>query len=111
MALESMTIVLYDIPHDRTRTKVSEKGCDFGVSRFQYSAFQGMLSRNRREELPLALEEIIEVYGGVVALLPVCAADCDGRIDVYVEPPPIERVRPLQIFHEHADVDDCDSGE
>ncbi len=101
--VESLTIVLYDIPHDRTRTKVSNKCSDFGLTRFQYSAFQGMLTRNRREELALALEQIIEVYGGLITLIPVCSADCDGRIDLFLQPPPFEPVRPLSVFRGDAD--------
>jgi len=91
--LETTTVVLYDIPHDRTRTKVSEKCLDFGLVRFQYSAFHGSLTRNRREELALVLEGLIEVYGGSIALIPVCATDCADWINVYVEPPPIEAPR------------------
>ena len=88
--LELQTLVLYDVPHDRTRTKVSSKCLDYGLVRFQYSAFQGPLTKNRREELALVLHDLIEVYGGKVALVPVCQSDCSGRIDLYVEPPPLE---------------------
>lgn len=88
--LETETVVLYDIPHDRTRTKVSDKCLDFGLVRFQYSAFHGPLTRNRRQELALILEELIEVHGGSIALIPVCAADVQNWITVYVEPPPVE---------------------
>jgi CRISPR-associated protein Cas2 len=102
--LETTTIVLYDIPHDRTRTKVSEKCLDFGLVRFQYSAFHGRLTRNRREELALLLEQQIEVYGGSIALIPVCAADCEGWLNVYVEPPPLEL--PRLKAHQGADHDD-----
>jgi CRISPR-associated protein Cas2 len=87
---ESATVVLYDIPHDRTRSKVSEKCLDFGLVRFQYSAFHGPLTRNRREELALALEQLIEVYGGAIAIFPVCAADLQNWTNLYIEPPPIE---------------------
>lgn len=88
--IELQTIVLYDVPHDRTRTKVSDKCLDYGLVRFQYSAFQGPLTKNRREELALRLHDLIEVYGGKIALVPICQSDCAGRIDLYVEPPPIE---------------------
>lgn len=96
--METMTIVLYDITHDGTRTKVSDKCLDFGLTRFQYSAFQGPLTRNRRQELALVLEHLIEVYGGAVALIPVCNTDCEGRIDLFVEPPPIEEVPALTVY-------------
>lgn len=100
--IETTTIVLYDIPHDRSRTKVSEKCLDFGLVRFQYSAFHGRLTRNRREELALALESLIEVHGGAIALIPVCAADCEHWLNVYIVPPPIE-VPPLKLAGETAD--------
>lgn len=101
---EPLTIVLYDIPHDRTRSKVSEKCLDFGLARFQYSAFHGNLSRNRREELALALGDLIEVYGGKITLVSLCAVDANGRIDLYVSPPPLERVN-LSVYR---GVDDDD---
>jgi len=87
---ESTTVVLYDIPHDRTRTKVSEKCLDFGLVRFQYSAFHGPLTRNRREELGLILEHLVEVHGGAIALIPVCAVDSADWINIHIEPPPTE---------------------
>jgi CRISPR-associated protein Cas2 len=49
------TVVLYDIPDDRIRTRISEACLDYGLERMQFSAFQGKLSRNKREELFLAL--------------------------------------------------------
>ena len=89
--LETETVVLYDIPHDRTRTKVSDKCLDFGLVRFQFSAFHGRLTKNRREELALILEHLIEVHGGSIALIPVCLTDCQQWINVYIEPPPLEK--------------------
>lgn len=88
--MEVQTLVLYDIPHDSTRNKVSNKCLDYGLVRFQYSAFQGSLTKNRREELVLVLHDLIEVYGGKITLVPICQTDCAGRVDLYVEPPPIE---------------------
>jgi len=69
---------------------VSEKCLDFGLLRFQFSAFYGPLTRNRREELALILEHLIEVHGGAIAIFPLCAADCQNWINIYVEPPPLE---------------------
>lgn len=102
--IELQTIVLYDVSHDRTRTKVSDKCLDYGLVRFQYSAFQGLLTKNRREELALVLHDLIEVYGGKIALVPICQADCAGRIDLYVEPPVLEKPA-LTLYTE--DADDC----
>jgi CRISPR-associated protein Cas2 len=108
--LEMTTLVLYDITHDGTRTKVSEKCLDYGLTRFQYSAFQGPLTRNRREELALVLESLIEVYGGSVTLIPVCNADCSGRIDLYVEPPPMEAAPALTVYRGDAHDDPSADG-
>ena len=107
--LEVRTVVLYDIPHDRTRTKVSQKCFDFGLIRFQYSAFHGPLTRNRREELALVLQDLIEVHGGSIALIPVCSADCEHWINVYVEPPPIEK--PILTLVTGAEHDNSATGE
>jgi CRISPR-associated protein Cas2 len=101
----TLTIVLYDIPHDRTRTKVSEKCLDYGLQRFQYSAFHGHLTKNRREELASVLEELIEVHGGAITLVPICQTDAAERLDIAVQPPPIERV-PLKIHREGEGTDD-----
>jgi CRISPR-associated protein Cas2 len=95
---ESVTIVLYDVSHDRTRTKVAECCLDYGLARFQYSAFHGRLSRNRREQLALALADVIEVYGGRITIVPIGESDHAGRVDLEVAPPPIERV-PLSVYH------------
>ena len=94
---EVLTIVLYDIPHDRTRTKVSDRCLDFGLTRFQLSAFHGRLSRNRREELGLVLNDLIEVYGGKITICPIGASEAASRIDLSVVPPPTERV-PLRVY-------------
>ena len=94
-----LTIVLYDIPHDRTRTKVSERCLDFGLTRFQWSAFHGRLSRNRREELGLVLNDLIEVYGGKITICPIGESEAASRIDLSVVPPPTERV-PLRVYRD-----------
>jgi hypothetical protein len=49
--MELTTLVIYDIEDDWARTRVSEACKDFGLERFQYSCFRGLLSRNKREEL------------------------------------------------------------
>lgn len=49
-------LLIYDIPDDKTRHKVSERCKDYGLSRVQYSAFAGDIDRNRREELLMRLK-------------------------------------------------------
>jgi CRISPR-associated protein Cas2 len=89
---ELLTIVLYDIPHDRTRTKVSERCLDYGLTRFQFSAFHGRMTRNLREELGLVLNDLIAVYGGKITICPIGESEASNRIDLHIVPPPIERV-------------------
>jgi CRISPR-associated protein Cas2 len=72
---EQRTIVLYDIRDDRLRTRVSEACLDYGLERIQYSAFQGQLSRNKRQELFLRLRAILEDRAGKILVQPVCEKD------------------------------------
>lgn len=45
------SLVIYDIPDDRLRSKVADICLDYGLERIQFSAFFGEISRNRTEEL------------------------------------------------------------
>ncbi len=45
------TLAVFDVPDDNARRKLGELCKDYGLHRFQWSAFEGELSRNRREEL------------------------------------------------------------
>lgn len=67
--------MLYDIRDDRLRTRVSEACLDYGLERIQYSAFQGQLSRNKRQELFLRLKVILEDRAGKILVQPVCEKD------------------------------------
>lgn len=49
-------LVIYDIPHDGTRTKVADICLDYGLDRIQYSAFKGDLPRTLQEELLLKIK-------------------------------------------------------
>ena len=69
------TIVIYDVPDDRTRTRVSEACLDYGLERVQYSAFRGKLSRNKREELFLRLQALVGEQPGKILVQPVCEKD------------------------------------
>jgi CRISPR-associated protein Cas2 len=72
-------IVVYDISHDRTRTKVSEICLDYGLDRIQYSAFEGELVRTHQEELMLRLEEQLGKRSGNIQLYPICERDWAQR--------------------------------
>jgi CRISPR-associated protein Cas2 len=49
-------LVIYDIPHDGTRTKVADICLDYGLDRIQYSAFKGDLPRTLQEEMLLKIK-------------------------------------------------------
>ncbi|HRH00237.1 MAG TPA: CRISPR-associated endonuclease Cas2 [Polyangiaceae bacterium] len=69
---ELLTIVTFDVPCDKTRRKVTEFCKDSGLTRLQWSVFEGMMTRNRREEL----------WGRLKSLLD--KPDVGGRLAVYV---------------------------
>ena len=48
-------LLVYDISHDRTRSRVADVCLDYGLDRFQYSAFVGRLTRTHQEELMLRI--------------------------------------------------------
>lgn len=72
---ELHTVVIYDIKDDRTRTRVSEACLDYGLERVQYSAFRGRLTRNKRQELFLRLQVILEDKAGKILVQPICEKD------------------------------------
>ncbi len=79
-------MLIYDIPDDRIRHKVSERCKDYGLDRIQYSAFAGDLDRNRREELMLRLKKTLGKKEGNIRLQPVCARDVGLAKEISVEP-------------------------
>ncbi|MBX6765297.1 MAG: CRISPR-associated endonuclease Cas2 [Rubrobacteraceae bacterium] len=79
-------LLIYDIPDDRIRHRVSERCKDYGLSRIQYSAFAGELDRNRREELMLRLKKTLGRKEGNIRLQPVCTRDLALAKEVVVEP-------------------------
>ncbi|HHX45065.1 MAG TPA: CRISPR-associated endonuclease Cas2 [Chloroflexi bacterium] len=72
-------LVVYDISHDRTRTRVADLCLDYGLDRIQYSAFLGTLARTHQEELMLAIRRLLRRHGGNVQLYPLCAKDWAER--------------------------------
>ena len=79
-------ILIYDIPDDRIRYKVSERCKDYGLDRIQYSAFAGDIDRNRREELMLRLAKTLGKKQGNIRLQPVCTRDLTLSKEIDVEP-------------------------
>ena len=64
-------LLIYDISHDGTRTKVADVCLDYGLQRIQYSAFLGELSHIHQRELLLKIERRIGKHGANVHLFPL----------------------------------------
>ncbi len=65
------TLVIYDIPDDRARTRVADACLDYGLLRVQYSAFVGDLSRTHQEELMLQIKKRLGRKPGNIQLFPL----------------------------------------
>ena len=65
------TLLIYDIPDDRARTRVADVCLDYGLMRIQYSAFMGELSRTHQEELLLQIKRRLGRKAGNVQLFPL----------------------------------------
>ncbi len=74
-AEELTTYMLYDIPDDGVRSKIADVCKDYGLERIQFSAFCGLLTRNKREELFLRLGDTLGGCAGKILLQPVCQKD------------------------------------
>lgn len=85
---ELRTLVIYDIVDDRIRSKISEACLDFGLARVQYSAFAGMVNRNKREELFLRLRQTLGDGAGKILIQPVCDKDVKQMLLCENERPP-----------------------
>ncbi|MGI8553947.1 MAG: CRISPR-associated endonuclease Cas2 [Dehalococcoidia bacterium] len=82
------TLLIYDIPSDRLRTKVATACLDYGLERVQYSAFQGALTRNRQEELLQRIRRIMGPHAVNVQLMPLCEKDLRSAVRWIQEEPP-----------------------
>lgn len=73
------TLVVYDIPDDRKRTKIADACLDYGLDRIQFSAFLGALLPTHQQELMLKVKKILGRKPGNIQLFPVCAQDWAKR--------------------------------
>jgi CRISPR-associated protein Cas2 len=85
---EQSTMVIYDVPDDRTRTRISEACLDYGLERVQWSAFVGKLTRNKREELFLRLKGLLGEKAGKILVQPICEKDLKVALAVENEKEP-----------------------
>ena len=76
---ELVTVVVFDIPSDRVRRKAGEICKDYGLERIQWSAFEGPMTRNRREELWGRLLKLIQDAGdgGRLAMFPIGSREAE----------------------------------
>jgi CRISPR-associated protein Cas2 len=78
-------LLVYDIPHDGTRTKIADFCLDYGLDRIQYSAFLGDLARTHQEELILKVGERLGDQEGKIQLFTICEKDWDQRLEIIQE--------------------------
>lgn len=75
-------LVVYDIVEDRVRAKVADLCFDYGLSRIQYSAYVGTLTRTHQDELLQKARRRLGRTEGHVALFPICDADFRAHREV-----------------------------
>lgn len=68
-------LVIYDVVDDKVRNKVAETCKDYGLSRIQYSAFWGHVSRNYWEEMRLRFRKLLADSPGRVHIFPINDVD------------------------------------
>ena len=78
-------LLVYDIPDDKTRTKVADFCLDYGLDRIQYSAFVGELTRTYQEELMLKIGKRLGKQPGKVQLFVICDKDWRQRLEIIQE--------------------------
>lgn len=72
-------LLIYDISHDGTRSKVADACLDYGLARIQYSAFLGALSSAHQRELLLKIRQRLGDHGANVQLFPLDEKAWTGR--------------------------------
>lgn len=75
-------LLVYDIAHDQSRSKIADFCLDYGLDRVQYSSFVGDLARTHQEELMMKIGERLGSRPGKVQLFPVCDKDWRQRIEI-----------------------------
>ncbi|MBE8540196.1 CRISPR-associated endonuclease Cas2 [Geoglobus acetivorans] len=70
-----MTLVIYDISENRTRSRIATACRRFGLSRIQKSAFLGDISSARRRELVEVLKRLLRGEQGNIQVFVICRPD------------------------------------
>lgn len=83
------TLLVYDIPDDRVRTRVADVCLDYGLRRIQFSAFFGELTVNQQEELILKLKRRVGRFACNIQLFPIAEREIRLRKIIYVPNRPV----------------------
>jgi CRISPR-associated protein Cas2 len=75
-------LLIYDITHDGTRTKIARTCEDYGLDRLQFSAFGGQLSRRHQRELMSRIRRLMRRQVGIVTLYPISQEAWDAQLEV-----------------------------
>ncbi len=76
-----LTIISYDVPSDRRRTKLAHLLEDFGV-RVQFSVFEGRLNDEDLERLRARVTKLIKPEEDQVRVYRICA-ECERKIELF----------------------------
>lgn len=63
--------VMYDIKDDKARTKIAKACLQSGLYRVQYSVFLGTIDADRKDELQLRIEELMNEEVDSVYMFPM----------------------------------------
>ena len=78
------TLIIYDIPSTKIRTKIADACMDYGLERIQWSAFLGDINHNRREELEARLRKTLGRRAGNIQVFPLCQKDIGLRVVIEI---------------------------
>ena len=76
------TLVIYDIPDDNLRSKISDVCKRFGLEALQRSAYGGFISSGIRKELISVLERLMKKNEGNIKIFVICKYDINLTIDI-----------------------------
>jgi CRISPR-associated protein Cas2 len=93
MEEELETVVAFDVPSNRLRTRLGEACLDYGLERAQKSLFRGRLPTRHRRALVSELRERIGEAEVKMLILSLCARDVAELIEI-VTPPSQSRKNP-----------------
>lgn len=75
-------LLIYDVSHDGTRTKIARTCEDYGLDRLQFSAFGGELSKQLQRELMVRIKRLMKQKAGIVTLYPIGQDAWEAQIEV-----------------------------